>query len=314
MTAAVLDHLWQSTLVALGAWLLTLACRKARAGVRYGVWLAASVKFLVPFAALAAIGRLLAPDSRPVIDTAPVAAALKAAQPFSETQIAAPAIAHAASGFDWTPVLLLAWALGSAAIAVALMAGWSKVRSAIRSASPVAWPAPMPVLGSPSMLEPGLVGLWRPVLILPLSLFEHLGRPEIDAIVAHEACHMRRYDNLTAAIHTLAVALFWFHPMVWWIGSGGRCVATTGRASTKRAAGARTAATAWILGGAPGAAGVTSHPAATGEAMAQRPAATSRTLPANGRGEEAGAVMTHSTRLERVDPEAPATKGSGERK
>jgi hypothetical protein len=47
------NHLWQSTLFAAAAGLLSLALRKQRAQVRYGLWLAASVKFLVPFALLA---------------------------------------------------------------------------------------------------------------------------------------------------------------------------------------------------------------------------------------------------------------------
>ncbi len=50
------NHLWQSTLFAAAAWLLTLAVRKNRAAVRYWIWLAASVKFLIPFSALGSIG------------------------------------------------------------------------------------------------------------------------------------------------------------------------------------------------------------------------------------------------------------------
>jgi hypothetical protein len=77
----------------------------------------------------------------------------------------------------------------------------------------------MPVLASSWMREPGLVGLWRPVLVIPESLPEHLSQPELEALVAHEACHLRRRDNLSAAVHMLVEAVFWFHPMVWWIGS-----------------------------------------------------------------------------------------------
>ena len=54
----VLDHLWQSTLFAVAGGLLVLAFRRAPAGVRYGLWFSASIKFLVPFAALAVLGRL----------------------------------------------------------------------------------------------------------------------------------------------------------------------------------------------------------------------------------------------------------------
>src|SRR5580704_7833836 len=50
------NHLWQSTLFAAAVWLLTLALKKNRAAVRYWLWLAASVKFLIPFSLLVAVG------------------------------------------------------------------------------------------------------------------------------------------------------------------------------------------------------------------------------------------------------------------
>jgi uncharacterized protein (TIGR03435 family) len=56
MIAAIADHLWQSTIVALVIALLAVALRRNRAQVRYRLWLAASLKFLVPLAALAAAG------------------------------------------------------------------------------------------------------------------------------------------------------------------------------------------------------------------------------------------------------------------
>jgi len=53
---AVSNHLWQSTLFAAAAGLLSLASRRNRAQVRCWLWMAASVKFLIPFAALVALG------------------------------------------------------------------------------------------------------------------------------------------------------------------------------------------------------------------------------------------------------------------
>jgi hypothetical protein len=50
------NHLWQSTLFALAAALLTLAFRKNRAAIRSGLWFSASVKFLIPFALLTMLG------------------------------------------------------------------------------------------------------------------------------------------------------------------------------------------------------------------------------------------------------------------
>src|SRR5438445_11854600 len=89
------NHLWQSTLCAALAWLLTLALRENRAAVRYWVWLAASVKFLVPFSWLIRVGGHLgwsiakpiaaAPNSWPLVE--------QISQPFS----ASPAVAHMAA-------------------------------------------------------------------------------------------------------------------------------------------------------------------------------------------------------------------------
>ena len=219
MTGAILDHLWQSTLVALAVGLLTLAFRKARAAVRHGLWVAASVKFLVPFAVLEAAGRLLAPQLRAQIGQAPEAAFIaRAADPFAQA-VAVPAAAPVAGHLDLMLLLAAVWALGMATVLVTWAVRWTRLRGALRSTAPLAYPAPMPVLSSPMLMEPGLVGLWRPILLVPDSLFDHLARPQIDAIVAHESCHLRRRDNLIAAIHMLVEALFWFHPVVWWIGA-----------------------------------------------------------------------------------------------
>ena len=63
------------------------------------------------------------------------------------------------------------------------------------------------------------MGLLRPVLVLPAQLLEHLNPRQLGAVLAHELCHVRRRDNLFAAVHMIVEAIFWFHPLVWWIGS-----------------------------------------------------------------------------------------------
>ncbi len=53
---AVGNHLWQSTLFAIVAGLLTLVLRQNQARARYWIWLAASLKFLIPFSLLVGVG------------------------------------------------------------------------------------------------------------------------------------------------------------------------------------------------------------------------------------------------------------------
>jgi len=56
MTGELTNHLWQSTLFALAAGLLTTAFRGNKAQVRHWLWFSASLKFLLPFALLMSLG------------------------------------------------------------------------------------------------------------------------------------------------------------------------------------------------------------------------------------------------------------------
>ncbi len=205
----VIDHLWQSTLFVLAAGLVTLGLRANAARVRYGVWFAASMKFIIPFAALGWLGKNLG------MYFAPPAAPLPMA--FVMDLVAAPAPPHA----DTRIVSALAgiWLTGSAVILGAwLRRYYAMVRMAHRS-TPAEIEASVPVKLTAGEVEPGLIGVLRPVLLLPEHLFTHLTSAEFRAVLAHEVSHFHRRDNLTAAAHMLVQAVFWFHPLVWWIGA-----------------------------------------------------------------------------------------------
>jgi hypothetical protein len=76
---------------------------------------------------------------------------------------------------------------------------------------------PIPLLLSRELMEPGIFGIVRPVLIWPQQLSARLADEHIEAILAHELMHVRRRDNLAAAMHMAVEAAFWFHPLVWWM-------------------------------------------------------------------------------------------------
>ena len=73
-------------------------------------------------------------------------------------------------------------------------------------------------MSSPTVLEPGVFGVFRPVLVLPGDIFDSLTPGQLQAVIEHELCHVRHRDNLTAAIHMFVETVFWFHPLVWWVG------------------------------------------------------------------------------------------------
>jgi uncharacterized protein (TIGR03435 family) len=227
-TAALANHLWQSTVVTGIAWLLSLSLRKNHARMRYWVWMIASVKYLIPFSLLIAAGASLrsaftSPIQRPVLAAAMEQITLPFSLPVSPAAVsyssATPEVAAAASrlGNLWPVILLAAWLCGFLLVVFSWMRGWLQIRASIRSSSRTALLAEVPVLSSPLLLEPGVFGIFRPVLLLPQGIDDRLSPAQLDAIIAHEICHLRRRDNLTAAIHMAVEALFWFHPAVWWI-------------------------------------------------------------------------------------------------
>src|SRR6185369_15339042 len=80
-------------------------------------------------------------------------------------------------------------------------------------------PADIRIRTAATVLEPGVVGLWKPIILLPAGIATYLTARQLAAVLAHEVCHARRRDNLTATVHMLVEAMFWFHPVVWWIGA-----------------------------------------------------------------------------------------------
>ena len=216
----LLNHLWQSTAVVLAAWVLALALRRNRAAVRYWVWMVASIKFLVPFSVFVAVGELLRPRAAAPLPTTVISMAVtQIAQPFEPAQQASPWAASPAQSMHILPILLIAlWAGGALVTVLRWWRCWRQIRIAVRAATPCDINATVPVLLSTALMEPGIFGTIRPVLLLPKGIASRLTQSQLNAIVEHEMYHVQRRDNLTFSMHMAIEALFWFHPLVWWIG------------------------------------------------------------------------------------------------
>jgi beta-lactamase regulating signal transducer with metallopeptidase domain len=220
MITTLLDHLWQSTLVAGAAGLLAVLLRRNEASVRYGVWFAASLKFLVPFSLVIALGRWLAPTVPAVQHSFIAGAAVeRLTEPFAAFAGAPAVPIHAAVAPSLASIAVVVWGAGALAVVAFWLSRWLRIRRVLHGARDLSIAAPIPVKSAPAAIEPGLIGIFRPVLLLPEGLSERLSSEELEAVVAHELCHLRRRDNLTAAIHMIVEALFWFFPLTWWLGA-----------------------------------------------------------------------------------------------
>lgn len=233
MIGELTNHLWQSTAFALVAGLLAVALRKNRAQVRYGLWLSASLKLLLPFSLLIGLGSRLewAPADNSFaaqIATSSISYAMEQiTQPFPDVWSAAWSAPKTESWniADRVPLILFGvWACGFGAIALVRLQAWRRIRAAVRASSSleiqrVGIQTRVQLRSCPGLLEPGVVGIWRPILLLPAGILKRLEPRQLEAVLAHELCHVRRRDNLTATLHMIVEAVFWFHPLVWWIGS-----------------------------------------------------------------------------------------------
>ena len=253
LALALANHLWQSTVVAGVIGLLTLSLRRNHARVRYGLWLVASMKFLLPFSLLMILGGQLASLRHSTLRHQATAESLvtieQISQPFTNAPnldaIHRPMVRPAGTSIAdrlaavWNRepllplVLAAAWLAGFLVVATRWTMRWRKISDAIQLTEPLRKGREFEVLqrirslaglrrtidlrSLPASMEPGIFGLFRPTLLWPQAISARLEDMHLEAVLAHEVCHARRRDNLTAAIHMVVEAIFWFHPLVWWL-------------------------------------------------------------------------------------------------
>ncbi|HVW06939.1 MAG TPA: M56 family metallopeptidase [Bryobacteraceae bacterium] len=225
MIQTLTAHLLQSTIFAAAAGLLTLAFRRNRAQVRYWLWLSASLKFVVPFTLLMSLGSYLEtrmPAAHQIASQIATPQVSYTLQQFTSAPFtySAPFEAATPAAPDWIPFTLsVIWLCGFLTLALVRFQSWLRVRKAVRTSTRLEIAASVEVRSSSAMLEPGVVGILHPIVLLPEGITERLTSSELSAVLAHELCHVRRRDNLFAALHMAVETVFWFHPLIWWMGA-----------------------------------------------------------------------------------------------
>jgi beta-lactamase regulating signal transducer with metallopeptidase domain len=252
----VANHLWQSTLFALLALCAAAWLRRAPAAARYVVWLIALFKFALPSALIFLLAAQagvdlssfsprrhhsesstinVAPLLSPV--SAPGAPAARASEPPASGPTAAGVLTaqatHDAGGRFYglltclwlvgCGVLGLSWLRKSRGLSAALKRGRELTRGreaeALRSVrARFVMRREVRLVVTPAVSEPGVWGVWRPVVLLPEGVAERLDDGELEAVFMHELSHVERWDNLAGVFQRAVCCLFWFHPVVWLIG------------------------------------------------------------------------------------------------
>jgi beta-lactamase regulating signal transducer with metallopeptidase domain len=76
---------------------------------------------------------------------------------------------------------------------------------------------PPPLRVTSELESPALAGTLRPVILLPEWITARAHRERLEWALRHELSHWRSRDHLRALAAELSRALFFFHPVVWWV-------------------------------------------------------------------------------------------------
>ena len=241
---ALVHFVWQGAALAALAAVMLRCLRRRTAAVRYLAACAALAAMVAaPVATLSLVPPAPVAAHRDAGEAGPgpePMAAVVSAQPAADA-LAAPVLprdaswaARLASAIEPVlPPVVLAWLIGALGVSVWYAGGWVWVRRLIwKRAQPAAerWrqaaadlgrrmrvSRPVRILESAAVRVPTLVGCLRPVILLPASVLTGLAPEQIEALLAHELAHVRRWDYLVNLGQTVAEALFFYHPAVWWL-------------------------------------------------------------------------------------------------
>jgi beta-lactamase regulating signal transducer with metallopeptidase domain len=243
---------WQAAAIAAVYHALSLFAARRSSNTRYLLSLGALLVMVASsvatfaFQMRAAASSIIVPGTVSTFETntfAPVTTA-----PSSATQSPAPpanpaplraAFNPSIISFSGLPISILRlidglWLLGVLALSLRSLGGWWLIRRLRASATVEASAAVLAsfrrisaALGlrrsvmlrvSSAIAGPVTVGAVRALVLLPLSAATSLGPDELEMVLAHELAHVRRADFFWNLVQTMAETLFFFHPVVWWLG------------------------------------------------------------------------------------------------
>lgn len=220
----LLENAVTGTALILATALLRRVLKKRLApGVWLALWAVCLFRLLTPIAPTSVLslwglfGRFVPADRT----AAPVPAApydpTSGLSPAALPQTAAPGTVPQV--FPWERVLPAVWLVVGAVLAARYALAYLRTRRAVESTVPVgrndpryeALPRCARLREGPMEGAPLTFGVVRPAVVLTPGLTG----AELDCVLAHEAVHARRRDNLWHYGMAAALAIYWWNPAVW---------------------------------------------------------------------------------------------------
>jgi uncharacterized protein (TIGR03435 family) len=228
----LVHFLWQGLLITvLYAGIRRAIARRASPNARYLLACAALAAMLAaPLATWIAL-RPPGPLPDPVyrVRSVPPAAAMTAITLPAPVRTAVPMVGVA----PFIPWVVAVWLTGAGLFWLRLMGGWliaTRMRSSMVRPAPPEWQQtlarlgerigvsrPVRLLVSGLVHVPTVVGWLRPVVLMPVGALAGLPAEQLEAVLVHELAHIRRHDYLVNMLQSVAEAMLFYHPAVWWV-------------------------------------------------------------------------------------------------
>ena len=145
-----------------------------------------------------------------------------------DTEMLIPDTKRDPASWSWIDGLIYLWAIGVLITLTRLLLGWYLIRRLLRLAVEAddSYQAVCKRLGqqmkidsivtiylSDQVLSPISVGWWTPRILIPPTI----SAEQFELIAAHELAHVKRWDWLTNLLSLLIGAIFFFHPLYYWL-------------------------------------------------------------------------------------------------
>jgi hypothetical protein len=133
----------------------------------------------------------------------------------------------------WLPAVVIGWFIGVVFFSLRPIFGWYTVwRLRSVGVSPVPDSvqrlfdatvarlkirAAVQIMQSTLVTVPVVVGYMKPLVLLPVSAMTGLPTSQLEAMLAHELAHVRRFDYVFNVLQTLIETVYFYHPAVWWL-------------------------------------------------------------------------------------------------
>ena len=235
----LLHFCWQGIAVVLAYAFVDRMTRRAKSAVRYVVALCALA--LMPLAVLATFANEMRSATPTYVSTNPFGKIHEASTDgiVQRNPVSLASITEGRN--DWLtnrteqilPWLDGLWMLGVLLLTVRTVGGWLQLerlrrkscgvvsahveQSFLRICKHVNVSRRVILRVSDQVISPMAMGVWRATVILPMSAVLRLTTEELEAVLAHELGHIRRWDYACNLLQTALETVLFFHPAVWWL-------------------------------------------------------------------------------------------------